>query len=29
LAMQIGEPEDIAEEDVAKLHDRYSNVYGQ
>jgi L-ribulose-5-phosphate 4-epimerase len=29
LAMQIGEPEAIAEEDVAKLHDRYSNVYGQ
>jgi L-ribulose-5-phosphate 4-epimerase len=29
LAMQIGEPASIAEEDVAKLHDRYSNVYGQ
>ena len=29
LAMQIGEPEPIAGEDVAKLHDRYSNVYGQ
>jgi L-ribulose-5-phosphate 4-epimerase len=29
LAMQIGEPVSIAEEDVAKLHDRYSNVYGQ
>lgn len=29
LAMQIGEPEPIAEEDVTKLHDRYSNVYGQ
>jgi L-ribulose-5-phosphate 4-epimerase len=29
LAMQIGNVEPIAEEDVAKLHDRYSNVYGQ
>ena len=29
LAMQIGKVEPIAEEDVAQLHDRYSNVYGQ
>jgi L-ribulose-5-phosphate 4-epimerase len=29
LAMQIGNVEPIAEEDVAKLHDRYSKVYGQ
>ncbi len=29
LAMQIGTPEDIADEDVKKLHDRYLNVYGQ
>jgi L-ribulose-5-phosphate 4-epimerase len=29
LAMQLGEVEEISPEDVAKLHDRYSNVYGQ
>ncbi len=29
LAMQIGDLDLIAEDDVAKLHDRYSNVYGQ
>ena len=29
LAMQIGTPEEIADEDVKKLHDRYMNVYGQ
>jgi L-ribulose-5-phosphate 4-epimerase len=29
LAMQIGTPEEIADEDVKKLHDRYTNVYGQ
>lgn len=29
LAMQIGTPDVIAEEDVKKLHDRYMNVYGQ
>ena len=29
LAMQLGEPEEIAPEDVARLHDRYTNVYGQ
>ena len=29
LAMQIGIPEEIPAEDVARLHDRYMNVYGQ
>ncbi len=29
LALQIGQPEEIPAEDVAKLHDRYTNVYGQ
>lgn len=29
LARQIGTPEEIADEDVKKLHDRYMNVYGQ
>jgi L-ribulose-5-phosphate 4-epimerase len=29
LAMQIGQPEEISQEDVKKLHDRYMNVYGQ
>jgi L-ribulose-5-phosphate 4-epimerase len=29
LAMQIGQIEEIPAEDVAKLYDRYSNVYGQ
>jgi L-ribulose-5-phosphate 4-epimerase len=29
LAMQIGAPEKISDEDVKKLHDRYTNVYGQ
>jgi L-ribulose-5-phosphate 4-epimerase len=29
LAMQIGTPEEIADDDVKKLHDRYMNVYGQ
>jgi L-ribulose-5-phosphate 4-epimerase len=28
-ALQIGQPEEIAPEDVAKLHHRYTNVYGQ
>lgn len=28
-AMQIGKPQLISPEDVAKLHDRYINVYGQ
>jgi L-ribulose-5-phosphate 4-epimerase len=29
LAMQIGTPESIPQEDVDKLHYRYTNVYGQ
>jgi L-ribulose-5-phosphate 4-epimerase len=29
LALQIGQPAEIAASDVAKLHDRYMNVYGQ
>lgn len=29
LALQIGDPLEIAAEDVAKLHDRYTHVYGQ
>lgn len=29
LALQIGTPDEIPAEDVAKLHDRYTNVYGQ
>jgi L-ribulose-5-phosphate 4-epimerase len=29
LAMQLGNPQEIAPEDVKKLHDRYMNVYGQ
>jgi L-ribulose-5-phosphate 4-epimerase len=29
LAMQIGQPESIADEDIAKLHDRYTTIYGQ
>lgn len=29
LAMQLGQPSDIATEDVVRLHDRYTNVYGQ
>lgn len=29
LAMQIGTPDVIPDEDVKKLHDRYMNVYGQ
>jgi len=29
LAMQIGTPDVIPEEDVEKLHHRYTNVYGQ
>jgi L-ribulose-5-phosphate 4-epimerase len=28
-ALQLGTPDEIAPEDVKKLHDRYSNVYGQ
>ena len=29
LAVQLGEPVRITPEDIAKLHDRYTNVYGQ
>lgn len=29
LALQIGVPDEIPAEDVARLHDRYMNVYGQ
>jgi L-ribulose-5-phosphate 4-epimerase len=29
LALQLGTPEEIPPEDVAKLHHRYTNVYGQ
>jgi L-ribulose-5-phosphate 4-epimerase len=29
LALQIGQPEEIPADQVAKLHDRYTNVYGQ
>lgn len=29
LALQIGQPDEIPAADVAKLHDRYMNVYGQ
>jgi L-ribulose-5-phosphate 4-epimerase len=28
-ALQLGQPDEIAPADVAKLHDRYLNVYGQ
>jgi L-ribulose-5-phosphate 4-epimerase len=28
-ALQIGQPEEIPEEDVAKLHYRYTHIYGQ
>jgi L-ribulose-5-phosphate 4-epimerase len=29
LALQIGQPDEIAPEDITKLHNRYQNVYGQ
>src|SRR5262249_28303586 len=29
LALQIGTPLTISEEDIARLHDRYTHVYGQ
>jgi L-ribulose-5-phosphate 4-epimerase len=29
LALQIGQPDEIPPEDVAKLHDRYTHIYGQ
>jgi L-ribulose-5-phosphate 4-epimerase len=28
-ALQLGKPLEIAKEDIAKLHHRYTNVYGQ
>jgi L-ribulose-5-phosphate 4-epimerase len=29
LALQLGQPEEIPPEDVAKLHHRYTRIYGQ
>ncbi len=29
LALQMGQPEEIPPDQLAKLHDRYTNVYGQ
>jgi L-ribulose-5-phosphate 4-epimerase len=29
IALQLGQPEEIPAEDVAKLHHRYTHVYGQ
>jgi L-ribulose-5-phosphate 4-epimerase len=29
LALQMGQPDEIPVEDIAKLYDRYTNVYGQ
>lgn len=29
LALQIGVPEEISHEDIAKLHQRYTHIYGQ
>ena len=29
LALQLGTPDEIPADDVARLHDRYKNVYGQ
>jgi len=29
IALQMGQPDEIPVEDIAKLHDRYTNVYGQ
>jgi L-ribulose-5-phosphate 4-epimerase len=29
LALQLGQPGEISSQDVARLHDRYLNVYGQ
>lgn len=29
MAYQMGQPDEISAEDIARLHDRYSNVYGQ
>ena len=29
VALQLGQPDEIPPEDIAKLHHRYTNVYGQ
>lgn len=29
MALQIGQPEQISSEDVARLHERYTKIYGQ
>jgi L-ribulose-5-phosphate 4-epimerase len=29
IALQLGQPDEIPADDVAKLHQRYTNVYGQ
>ena len=29
IALQMGQPDEIPVEDIAKLHERYTNVYGQ
>ena len=29
MALQIGQPEEIPAEEIAKLHERYTNIYGQ
>jgi L-ribulose-5-phosphate 4-epimerase len=29
MACQIGQPDEIPAEDIARLHDRYRNIYGQ
>jgi len=29
LALQLGQPDEISSDDVTRLHDRYSHVYGQ
>lgn len=29
IALQLGQPDEIAPDDIARLHQRYTNVYGQ
>ena len=29
IALQMGQPDAISDEDIKKLHQRYSDVYGQ
>jgi L-ribulose-5-phosphate 4-epimerase len=29
MATQLGQPDEIPAEDIARLHDRYTNIYGQ